>query len=168
MADKWVYHFEDGNKDLRDVLGGKGAGPAEMTNLGLPVPPGFTITTETCLAYLNQDNNFPESMWQQTIEAVKELGGKMGREFAESSDPFQSLDIEGVGQLIITAVKKGRRTRPDLEIGICGEHGGDPDSIEFFNRVGLNYVSCSPYRLPIARLAAARAALKSGGKNGYF
>jgi pyruvate,orthophosphate dikinase len=76
-------------------------------------------------------------------------------------NPFQSLDVEGVGQMIIMAVKKGRKTRPDLEIGICGEHGGDPDSIEFFNQAGLNYVSCSPYRVPIARLAAARAVLKS-------
>jgi pyruvate,orthophosphate dikinase len=79
-------------------------------------------------------------------------------------NPFQSLDEDGVGQLIITAVEKGRRTRPDLEIGICGEHGGDPDSIEFFDRAGLNYVSCSPYRVPIARLAAVRAALRASGR----
>jgi pyruvate,orthophosphate dikinase len=64
-----------------------------------------------------------------------------------------------VGQLVEVAVVKGRKTRPDLKIGICGEHGGDPASIQFFERVGLNYVSCSPYRVPVARLAAAQAAL---------
>jgi pyruvate,orthophosphate dikinase len=76
-------------------------------------------------------------------------------------DPFQSLDQTGVGQLIEMGVKKGRSVRNDLKIGICGEHGGDPDSIEFFNRIGLDYVSCSPFRVPIARLAAAHAQLKT-------
>jgi pyruvate,orthophosphate dikinase len=75
-------------------------------------------------------------------------------------DPFQSLDQVGVGQLVDIGVKKGRSTKPDLEIGICGEHGGDPDSIEFCHKVGMDYVSCSPYRVPIARLAAAQAAIK--------
>jgi pyruvate,orthophosphate dikinase len=74
-------------------------------------------------------------------------------------DPFQTLDQEGVGQLIEIAVRKGRGSRPDLKIGICGEHGGDPKSIDFCHRVGMNYVSCSPFRVPIARLAAAHAAL---------
>ncbi len=79
-------------------------------------------------------------------------------------NPFQSLDQTGVGKLVAMAVKDGRATRPDIELGICGEHGGDADSIHFFHRVGLNYVSCSPYRVPVARLAAAQAALeeKSG------
>jgi pyruvate, orthophosphate dikinase len=75
-------------------------------------------------------------------------------------DPFQSLDQEGVGQLIKMAVKKGRKTRPNIKLGICGEHGGDPASVEFCYRAGLNYVSCSPYRVPIARLAAAQAAIR--------
>jgi pyruvate,orthophosphate dikinase len=72
--------------------------------------------------------------------------------------PFESLDIEGVGALVRTAVEKGRATRPDLHLGVCGEHGGDPDSIHFFDEAGLDYVSCSPFRLPVARLEAARAA----------
>jgi len=76
-----------------------------------------------------------------------------------AADPFQSLDISGVGQLVKIAVDKGRATRPDIKLGICGEHGGDPASITFFHQVGLRYVSCSPPRVPIARLAAARAAL---------
>jgi pyruvate,orthophosphate dikinase len=72
-------------------------------------------------------------------------------------DPFVSLDVEGVGQLIALATRLGRTTRPELKVGICGEHGGDPDSIAFFAQAGLDYVSCSPYRVPIARLAAAHA-----------
>jgi pyruvate, orthophosphate dikinase len=80
------------------------------------------------------------------------------------ADPFASIDQEGVGKLIEMAIQLGRRTRPDLDIGICGEHGGDPSSIEFCYRVGMNYVSCSPYRVPIARLAAAQAAI-SGDKS---
>jgi len=78
-------------------------------------------------------------------------------------DPFQSLDTAGVGQLVEMAVRKGRASKPNLKCGICGEHGGDPDSIEFFQKVGLDYVSCSPFRVPIARLAAAQAALKQTG-----
>ena len=74
-------------------------------------------------------------------------------------DPFVSLDIEGVGQLVELAVERGRQTRPDIKLGICGEHGGDPASIAFCEKVGLDYVSASPYRVPIARLAAAQAAL---------
>ncbi len=76
------------------------------------------------------------------------------------ADPFAALDQKGVGKLIEMAAKLGRSTRPDLKLGICGEHGGHPASIEFCHRTGLNYVSCSPYRVPIARLAAAQAAIK--------
>ncbi|MER3406203.1 MAG: pyruvate, phosphate dikinase, partial [Chloroflexota bacterium] len=75
------------------------------------------------------------------------------------ANPFQELDRDGVGKLIRMGVELGRATRPDLEVGICGEHGGDPSSIEFCHLAGLNYVSCSPYRVPVARLAAAQAAL---------
>jgi pyruvate,orthophosphate dikinase len=75
-------------------------------------------------------------------------------------DPFATIDTVGVGQLVAMGVEKGRKSRADLKIGICGEHGGDPSSIHFFNRVGLDYVSCSPYRVPVARLAAAQAALQ--------
>lgn len=77
------------------------------------------------------------------------------------SDPFARLDQEGVGQLVKMAVEKGRATRTDLKCGICGEHGGDPSSVEFCHKIGLNYVSCSPFRVPIARLAAAQAALNN-------
>ncbi|UCE98940.1 MAG: pyruvate, phosphate dikinase [Planctomycetota bacterium] len=77
-----------------------------------------------------------------------------------SAEPFQTLDQEGVGQLVEMGIKRGRSTRPNLKVGICGEHGGDPASIEFCHRVGMNYVSCSPFRVPIARLAAAQAAIR--------
>ncbi len=77
------------------------------------------------------------------------------------ADPFQTIDREGVGELVKKAVEFGRQTRPDIKLGVCGEHGGDPTSIAFFHEVGLNYVSCSPYRVPIARLAAARAELQN-------
>ena len=76
-------------------------------------------------------------------------------------DPTASIDQEGVGVLMKMAVQLGRGVKKDLEIGICGEHGGDPRSVEFCHDIGLNYVSCSPYRVPIARLAAAQAALKN-------
>jgi pyruvate,orthophosphate dikinase len=74
-------------------------------------------------------------------------------------DPFEALDRTGVGELMKIAIEKGRSVRPDLKVGICGEHGGDPSSIEFCHQINQNYVSCSPFRVPIARLAAARAAL---------
>jgi pyruvate,orthophosphate dikinase len=77
-----------------------------------------------------------------------------------TKNPFASLDQTGVGQLVKIAIEKGRATRPDIKLGICGEHGGDPDSVKFFHRVGLSYVSCSPFRVPVARLAAAQAAIE--------
>ena len=80
------------------------------------------------------------------------------------SDPFAKLDQTGVGQLVEMAVEKGRKTRPNIKLGICGEHGGEPSSIEFCNRIGLDYVSCSPFRVPIARLAAAQATIKAGDR----
>ncbi len=79
-------------------------------------------------------------------------------------DPFVSIDQNGVGQLVKMGKERGRSVRPDLKVGVCGEHGGDPTSIEFFHSIGLDYVSCSPYRVPIARLAAAQATIKSGDK----
>jgi pyruvate,orthophosphate dikinase len=80
--------------------------------------------------------------------------------------PFGSIDEPGVGALVRVAVERGRAGRSDLQLGICGEHGGDPDSIDFFHRVGLDYVSCSPFRVPIARVAAAQAAARAGAGGG--
>jgi pyruvate,orthophosphate dikinase len=75
-------------------------------------------------------------------------------------DPFVGIDVDGVGELIRIGVERGRKTRPKLKLGICGEHGGDPDSVRFCHLTGLDYVSCSPFRVPVARLAAAQAALQ--------
>ena len=79
--------------------------------------------------------------------------------------PFETIDRDGVGRLVDIAVREGRAARPDLELGVCGEHGGDPESVHFFHEVGLDYVSCSPFRVPVARLEAGRAALAAGGSD---
>jgi pyruvate,orthophosphate dikinase len=101
---------------------------------------------------------------QMTLGVSRDDAGKFLPDYISQGifpqDPFVSLDQSGVGQLIDLAVRKGRTTRPDLKIGICGEHGGDPTSVVFCHQAGLDYVSCSPYRVPIARLAAAHAALR--------
>ena len=101
---------------------------------------------------------------QTTFGISRDDAGKFLNAYLQAdiwdADPFEKLDRIGVGQLMAIAVQKGRGTRPDLKIGICGEHGGEPSSVEFCHQVGLNYVSCSPYRVPIARMAAAHAALK--------
>ncbi|MEI6613513.1 MAG: putative PEP-binding protein, partial [Chrysiogenales bacterium] len=104
---------------------------------------------------------------QMTMGISRDDAGKFLPEYVDekktgifSDDPFQSLDQAGVGMLVKMAIEKGRKTNPQLKIGICGEHGGDPKSVEFCCRVGMNYVSCSPFRVPIARLAAAQAKIK--------
>ena len=102
---------------------------------------------------------------QMTFGFSRDDAGKFLASYYKSkiyeSDPFAKLDQNGVGQLVKMAAEKGRTTRPDLKLGICGEHGGDPSSVEFCHKVGLNYVSCSPFRVPIARLAAAQAAINN-------
>lgn len=104
---------------------------------------------------------------QTTMGLSRDDYTKFSKQYEElkifKADPFAVLDQDGVGKVIEHAVKLGRKARPDLEVGICGEHGGEPSSVGFCYRVGMNYVSCSPYRVPIARLAAAQAALESKG-----
>lgn len=106
---------------------------------------------------------------QMTMGFSRDDAGKFLQFYLDNgileSDPFVSLDRTGVGQLVQLGFEKGRASRPDLKVGICGEHGGDPDSIEFCHMIGLNYVSCSPYRVPIARLAAAQATLRQEGNS---
>jgi pyruvate,orthophosphate dikinase len=100
---------------------------------------------------------------QMALGMSRDDSGSFLPEYAEleivKNNPFATIDATGVGQLVEVAVTKGRKARPDIKLGICGEHGGDPASIHFFERVGLDYVSCSPFRVPVARLAAAQAAL---------
>jgi len=101
---------------------------------------------------------------QTTLGVSRDDAGKFLPIYVEKGiykeDPFVSIDVSGVGQLVEMGVNKGRSVRADLKTGICGEHGGDPESIAFCQKAGLNYVSCSPFRVPVARLAAAHAALK--------
>ena len=111
---------------------------------------GTNDLTQTCLG-MSRDDSGSFLPAYQNLEIIK-------------ANPFASIDTTGVGQLMQIGVEKGRKTRSDLKIGICGEHGGDPASVMFCHAIGLNYVSCSPFRVPIARLAAAQAALKDGKK----
>jgi pyruvate,orthophosphate dikinase len=101
---------------------------------------------------------------QTTIGISRDDAGRFMNAYVTSGifekDPFVSIDVAGVGALVRLGVQKGRGARPDIKLGVCGEHGGDPASIDFFESVGLDYISCSPYRVPIARLAAAQAALR--------
>ena len=100
---------------------------------------------------------------QMTFGFSRDDTGKLIKEYVEKGiledDPFQTIDQEGIGKLMENAVKLGKQTRPNIKLGICGEHGGDPRSIDFCHRIGLSYVSCSPFRVPIARIAAAQAAI---------
>jgi len=101
---------------------------------------------------------------QMTFGYSRDDAGTFLPEYVEKKilpkDPFESIDVEGVGQLVKLGTERGRAANKDLKVGVCGEHGGDPDSIRFFRACGLNYVSCSPYRVPVARLAAAQAELE--------
>jgi len=107
---------------------------------------GTNDLTQTCLGMSRDDSGSFLPPYTE-LEIVKK-------------NPFATIDQEGTGQLMRIAVEKGRSTRPNIKLGICGEHGGDPESVKFCHRLGLNYVSCSPYRVPVARLAAAQAALE--------
>jgi pyruvate,orthophosphate dikinase len=102
-------------------------------------------------------------MTQMTFGYSRDDAGTFLPEYVErkilSDDPFQSIDRDGVGELMEIGVNRGRAVRKDLKIGICGEHGGEPSSVTFCHQIGLDYVSCSPFRVPIARLAAAQAVL---------
>src|SRR5690606_14732313 len=101
---------------------------------------------------------------QTTLGMSRDDSGSFLGPYQESEiikrNPFATIDQDGVGQLMRIAIEKGRATRPEIKLGICGEHGGDPDSVKFCHTLGLNYVSCSPFRVPVARLAAARAAIR--------
>ncbi len=123
--------------------------------------PRAALTADEIAEYAEFFSFGTNDLTQTTYGFSRDDSGKFLKEYVEKKilphDPFVTLDTEGVGQLVEIGIKKGRKTRPDLKVGICGEHGGDPESIEFFHKVGMNYVSCSPYRVPIARLAAAQA-----------
>jgi pyruvate, orthophosphate dikinase len=125
--------------------------------------PRAAITADKVAEFAEFFSFGTNDLTQTTMGLSRDDYTKFSREYERlkifNADPFAAIDQEGVGKLIETAIKLGRKTKPDLEIGICGEHGGEPSSVEFCYRVGMNYVSCSPYRVPIARLAAAQAAI---------
>jgi len=129
----------------------------------IEVPRG-AITADEVAKYADFFSFGTNDLTQMTFGFSRDDAGKFIKEYLERGilafDPFKKLDREGVGQLVKMAVEKGRKTNPNIHLGICGEHGGDPYSIEFCHLVGLDYVSCSPYRVPVARLAAAQAAIK--------
>ena len=146
-----------------------------MTEKGVNVEYKFGTMIEIPRAALLADEIAQEAeffsfgtndLTQMTFGFSRDDAGKFLGSYYENkiyeSDPFAKLDQDGVGKLVKMAADLGRQTRPDIKLGICGEHGGDPSSVEFCHNVGLDYVSCSPYRVPIARLAAAQAAIKAG------
>jgi pyruvate,orthophosphate dikinase len=128
--------------------------------------PRAAITADKVAEFAEFFSFGTNDLTQTTMGLSRDDYTKFSREYENlkifTADPFAAIDQEGVGKIIEMAIKLGRKTRPDLEIGICGEHGGEPSSVEFCYRVGMNYVSCSPYRVPIARLAAAQAAISGG------
>ena len=127
--------------------------------------PRACVTADEIATYAQFFSFGTNDLTQTTFGFSRDDVGNFMPQYIESkiinNDPFQSIDQCGVGELVKLGVQKGRSTHAKLKIGICGEHGGDPDSISFFHSIGLDYVSCSPYRVPIARLAAAQATLKS-------
>jgi len=134
----------------------------------IEIPRGALIANE--IAQVADFFSFGTNDLTQTVLGMsRDDYTKFSKKYEEmkifKADPFQTIDQEGVGKMIEQAVKLGRSTNPKLEIGICGEHGGDPSSVEFCYRVGMDYVSCSPYRVPIARLAAAQAAISGADKS---
>lgn len=131
----------------------------------IEVPRG-ALTADEIAEYAEFFSFGTNDLTQMTYGFSRDDAGKFIKDYLERGilafDPFKRIDRDGVGQLIRMATQKGRSVRPNLKIGICGEHGGEPNSIEFCHIVGMNYVSCSPYRVPVARLAAAHAALANG------
>jgi len=129
--------------------------------------PRAVITADEIAQHADFFSFGTNDLTQTTFGYSRDDAGKFIPKYVEmgvlEKDPFQVLDQKGVGQLVRMGVERGRKTKPNLKIGICGEHGGEPSSVEFCHRTGLNYVSCSPYRIPIAKLAAAHAALKEKG-----
>jgi pyruvate,orthophosphate dikinase len=152
------------NETARRVLAEKGTKLAYLVGTMIEVPRA-ALTADEIAAEAEFFSFGTNDLTQMTLGFSRDdvnsfLPDYLNKEIYER-DPFQTIDVDGVGKLVEMAVRKGRGVRKDLKCGICGEHGGDPKSIEFCHRVGLNYVSCSPYRVPIARLAAAHAALKA-------
>ena len=151
----------------RAVMKERGVRVKYLVGTMIEVPRG-AMTADRIAAEAHFFSFGTNDLTQLTLGFSRDDSGKFLRVYQEKKildkDPFATFDVAGVGPIVRTAVELGRLARPDIKVGVCGEHGGDPSSIHFFEQVGLNYVSCSPYRVPVARLAAAQAALavKSG------
>ncbi|MCK4374113.1 MAG: pyruvate, phosphate dikinase, partial [Candidatus Brocadiae bacterium] len=147
----------------RDVLGKADVEVDYKIGTMIEVPRA-ALTADEVAEYADFFSFGTNDLTQMTFGFSRDDVGVFVPEYVEREilqhDPFQVLDQTGVGQLVRMAVEKGRRTKPDLKIGICGEHGGEPRSVKFCHRIGLDYVSCSPFRVPVARLAAAQAAVE--------
>ena len=151
---------------LAEAGGSKGGGAGVGYEIGTMIEiPRAAVTADRVAEAADFFSFGTNDLTQLTFGYSRDDAGVFLPEYVEQGilekDPFQVLDQEGVGQLVSMGVERGRSTKPDLKVGICGEHGGDPSSIEFCYRIGMNYVSCSPYRVPVARLAAAHAVLGS-------
>jgi pyruvate,orthophosphate dikinase len=150
-------------EEAKRVLGKDAAGVEYLIGTMIEVPRG-AVTADEIAKEAEFFSFGTNDLTQMGFGLSRDDAGKFLGPYVEmgilEKDPFVSLDVNGVGQLVEIGVRKGRATKPDLKIGVCGEHGGDPSSIRFFHNVGLNYVSASPYRIPIARLAAAQAQLE--------
>jgi pyruvate,orthophosphate dikinase len=133
--------------------------------------PRAAITADEIAAEADFFSFGTNDLTQMTLGFSRDDAGKFIKVYLDKKifkeDPFQTLDQKGVGQLMEMAVQKARKVKKDLKCGICGEHGGDPASVKFCHRINLNYVSCSPYRVPIARLAAAQAVIEAKSKSTY-
>jgi pyruvate,orthophosphate dikinase len=127
--------------------------------------PRAALTADAIAEYADFFSFGTNDMTQMAYALSRDDAGKFLPDYLEGGiledDPFVSIDRDGIGQLIRIGVERGRNTRPNLKVGICGEHGGDPKSVMFCDEVGLDYVSCSPFRVPVARLAAAQAAIQA-------
>jgi pyruvate, orthophosphate dikinase len=145
-----------------EVFGQTGVKVEYTTGTMIELPRAAIVADE--IAKVGEFFSFgTNDLTQTTFGFSRDDAGKFIMEYMSRGilkvDPFQVLDQEGVGSLMKMACEKGRSSRPNLKLGICGEHGGEPSSVEFCHRIGLDYVSCSPYRVPIARLAAAQAVI---------
>ena len=167
-----VVAFAKEMEIMRDVVEKTAKKVMEETRVKIPIVVGTMLELPRAALTANEIAEFAEffsfgtnDLTQTTFGFSRDDAGKFIPLYIErgilEKDPFAVIDQEGVGELIKMSVEKGRKARPDLKVGICGEHGGEPSSVEFCHRAGLDYVSCSPYRVPIARLAAAQAAIKN-------
>jgi pyruvate,orthophosphate dikinase len=157
------FNVEIVHRVAKETIARYGIDPEYKVGTMIEVPRG-AVTADKVAETAEFFSFGTNDLTQMSLGFSRDDAGKFIKEYVVKNifekDPFQTLDVDGVGQLVQMAVDKGRKTRPNIKLGICGEHGGDPQSIEFCHKVGLNYVSCSPFRVPIARLAAAHAALK--------